>query len=816
MSGKDVRDNPEASLLHFLESMGRINRAIQGSDDLETAMGDVLDEVLAIFACDRATLAYPCDPDADSWSAPMERTRPGYPGIQAQGIEMPIEPETAATFRLLLDSDKPVQFGPGSNHPLPARIVTHFAVQSQISMSLKPKTGKPWMFVLHQCSSPRVWSKEESRLFQEIGRRVADGLNSLLYMRELQKSEAKYRRFVETSNEGVCALDSDNLITFVNARMAGMLGYSTGEMLGRPLTDFMFEEDIADHQQRMALRRKGVSEAYERRFRGKDGSAVWTLVSASPIRNEAGEFRGSFGMLSDITARKRAEQELTEKQELLLEAQRIAHLGSWHMDLATNEVFWSEELYRMYGFDPALPPPLYTESAKLFTPESWKLLSSSIANAVETGTPYEIELELVPKTGGRKWMLARGELMRDADGKPVRLRGIVLDITHQHEVDEQLRQAQKMEAIGTLVGGIAHDFNNKLAAINGNLYLALTSTVGNPEAKAYLEAIEELSFEAASMVRQLLTFARKGTVLMSPLSLLSFIREAAKLNRVAIPEDIRLSINYGDHPLHVLGDITQLQQLFLNLLTNARDALQGVEKPRIDVTLEYYEPDAAFREHHPEAESIAAFARMRVCDNGTGIEAQHLEQIFDPFFTTKEVGKGTGLGLAMVYGVVQSHRGIIEVTSRPGDETCFSIYLPLHSEAEMPSVPDQKSEIVRGQGETILLADDDTNLLDTFTRLLTSIGYHVLQARNGREAVELFRLHGAEIDLVILDMVMPEMKGDQVAARIREIDPDSRLLFATGYDSSPDAGEKLNGIDVLAKPFQLHQVSRMIRRMLDG
>jgi len=816
MNGKEARNNTEPSHLHFFESMDRINRAIQGSEELETMMSAVLDEVLAIFECDRAALAYPCDPDADSWSAPMQRTRPEYPGIQNPEIGMPVDQEVSETFRLMLASDKPVLFGPDAEHQLPARAATHFAIQSQMSMALSPKRGKPWMFLLHQCSHPRVWSGEERRLFQEIGRRLADALNSLLYLRELQKSEERYRRFVETSNEGVTALDRDNVITFVNARMAGLLGYHTDEMLGRPLTDFLFEEDIASHRQHMALRSKGVGEIYERRFRSKSGSEVWALISATPIRSEEGEFQGSFGMLSDITMRKRTEQALREKQALLLETQSIAHMGSWHMDLATNEVFWSEELYRMYGFDSSQPPPLYTESAKLFTPASWELLSSSIANAVETGTPYEIELEMVPKTGGRKWMLARGELVRDTHGNPVRVRGVVLDITRQHELDDQLRQAQKMEAIGTLVGGIAHDFNNKLAAINGNLYLALFDIADNSKAAGHLKAIEQLSFEAADMVRQLLTFARKGTVKMSPLNLVSFIKETAKFNRVTIPEDIQLSINYGNRPLQVLGDITQLQQLFLNLLTNARDALQGVEQARIDVVLEYLEPDTLFLEHHPEAESVTAFACLKVSDNGAGIEPQYLKQIFDPFFTTKESGKGTGLGLAMVYGVAQSHHGIVEVESKPGEGTCFSIYLPLHSETEKPSEPEQQNEIIRGNGETILLADDDASVLETFANMLESIGYRVLQARNGREAVEMFRQHAEEIDLVILDMVMPEMKGYQVAERIRDIDPDIRLLFATGYDSSPDVGDKVGDIEVLAKPFLLNQVSRTIHRILAG
>ncbi len=676
--------------LHFLESMDRINRAMQGTYDLSEMMSLVLDEVLAIFDCDRAFLLYPCDPNTESWTVPMERTRPAYPGVHALGIDMPMDSEVAGTFRLLLDTDTVLKFGPGTNRPLPREVAEQFGFKSFMAIALHPKCGKAWEFGIHQCSHDRVWTAKEERLLLEVGHRLADGLTSLLIMQQLQESEAKYRRFVETSNDGICALDEHGRVTFANRKMFEMLGYAGDELLGKPITGFMFEADIADHEQHQTAHRQGEVESYERRFRNKNGNAVWTLISASPIFDDKNVYRGSFVALTDITERKQAEekvhqseqrlrlhtelsplgflewdenfcaiewnaacekifgytreeaigrhakdlilpaevrdlvdgiyhdlmnqtggqhsinenitkdgrtitvewfnttlinedgkaigvasvcrditeqkqaeerlallgfalnnvhdaaflidqharfhfvneescrvlgysreellamgvedvdpdfpaerwpahwqhlieeksltfegrhrtkegrifpveisanfidyagqqynfalvrdiaerkqseQTLSEKQELLLEAQRIAHLGSWRLDLATNQVTWSEELYKMYGYDPALPPPLYTESAKLFTAESWERLSNAIARAVETGIPYKLELEMISKAGNNRWMLARGEMGRDEQGKPAWLRGVVQDITERKQAEKKLLESEQL------------------------------------------------------------------------------------------------------------------------------------------------------------------------------------------------------------------------------------------------------------------------------------------------------------------------------------------------------------------------------------
>lgn len=382
------------------------------------------------------------------------------------------------------------------------------------------------------------------------------------------------------------------------------------------------------------------------------------------------------------------------------------------------------------------------------------------------------------------------------------------------QTEKKLQHAQKMEALGTLVGGIAHDFNNKLMAISGNLYLAEHSKADDGKRGKSLDNANKLVFEASEMIQQLLLFARKGSLELTPVSMTSFVKEAMRLNRVAIPENIKLSVDYPADALTVMGDATQLQQLFLNLLANSRDALEGNPDPRIDVRLEFYQADADFQAAHPDLSDAKSFALLKVIDNGSGIDPKHLPHIFDPFFTTKQVGKGTGLGMAMVYGVVQAHQGAIQVESELGSGTTFSIYFPLsdleHDESEQASV-----DTVSGNGEMILIADDEQSVRDSFRDVLRSLNYQVMVASNGQKALNLFKAHQDTIDLVILDIVMPEMKGPTAAVEIRRIQPDMKVLFASGYDSRDEELKTAPDIRVLDKPFRFDEASRIIRDLLD-
>ncbi len=388
------------------------------------------------------------------------------------------------------------------------------------------------------------------------------------------------------------------------------------------------------------------------------------------------------------------------------------------------------------------------------------------------------------------------------------------DMTDYKKMEEQFLQAQKMEAIGTLVGGIAHDFNNMLAAIQGNVYLARREFGNQTKLDDRMDNIEQLGTHAADMVKQLLTFARKDRVRMNTLSLNAFIKEVFKLVRSTVPENIELVCDPCEEELIIDGDATQLQQVLMNLLNNARDAISHVPQPKISCSLRPFVATADFKKAHPEIKG-ERFAVLNVSDNGEGIEEAHLQKVFEPFFTTKRVGEGTGLGLAMVYGAVQSHRGTIEVESEQGKGTAFHMYLPLIDGAGN-ALQEKDRSIIQGQGETILLVDDEDSMRSTTEEVLLSLGYKVLSAADGEQALEMFAARQHDISLVITDVVMPKMGGVDLAKAVRLLNKKVPIIFATGYakDQVMTAGDQVEKSTTISKPFAFDQLSQLLRKLM--
>ncbi|MFC1536633.1 ATP-binding protein [Pseudomonadota bacterium] len=385
------------------------------------------------------------------------------------------------------------------------------------------------------------------------------------------------------------------------------------------------------------------------------------------------------------------------------------------------------------------------------------------------------------------------------------------------KANDQLRHAQKMEAIGTLVGGVAHDFNNTLAAITGNIYLTKESVAHLPDTIKKLDTIEALAFRSAEIVKQLLAFSRKGIVNMQPMELSSFLSETIKLHSVILPENIEFHHEQiGSQEINIRADANQLEQVILNLLSNARDAVNDVNRPTISLHLEKWIADKAFKEKHPEIRS-SEYARISVVDNGCGIDEECLEHMFEPFYTTKGVNEGTGLGLSMAYGALQSHGGTILVESEPGKGSNIQLYLPLLKDAELPEIT-KPNEIAAKQSSTatVLLADDDEAVLATIETILKRLGHKVITAKDGLMAVESYKVNSAEIDLVILDVVMPNMGGIEAYKEIKKAGSSASVIFITGYD--PDQKPDVEGTipeKVVMKPFNVAEFSRLIQSTLE-
>ncbi|TLS77661.1 response regulator [Mariprofundus erugo] len=391
------------------------------------------------------------------------------------------------------------------------------------------------------------------------------------------------------------------------------------------------------------------------------------------------------------------------------------------------------------------------------------------------------------------------------------------DVTAHKELELQLHQSQKMEAIGTLVGGIAHNFNNNLAAMTGNIYLARLSSQDNSNTLKRLDSLDLLASRSADMIKQLLAFARQDRLSMKPLRLNRLLNHDIALTANLIQESIELRLDICTDEIMIRGDASQIQQALINLLINARDAVATIENPEILCSLQRYQADHAFHHRHPEIKG-EQFARLSVQDNGCGIPGDALGKIFEPFYTTKDVDKGTGLGLAMVYGAIQAHGGVIDVTSSPHAGTTIDMYLPMiqEQEARNEEAGHIAPSIHHGAGETILLVDDDTTVLHSTREVLLSLGFRVITAEHGIAALEQFEQQPESIRLLLTDIVMPKMGGIALAQAIRQRNNHLPVIFATGYDRKEalDAEAAISHSSVLSKPFSISRLSQAIHDSL--
>ncbi|WP_321494293.1 PocR ligand-binding domain-containing protein [uncultured Desulfobacter sp.] len=516
------------------------------------------------------------------------------------------------------------------------------------------------------------------------------------------------------------------------------------------------------------------------------------------------------------------EEALRHSQEDLKASQRIAHVGSWRLDLLTNDVVWSEELFRMYGLDSTGPPPAFAEQHKLFTPESWKKLSVALKNTMNTGEPYDLELETVRNDKSQGWMWVHGETQNDKAGNMIGLRGASQDISARKRVEAeqeklkiQLLQAQKMESVGRLAGGVAHDFNNMLSIILGNTEILMDEM--NPY-ELYFENLQEI-FKAANrsaeLTKQLLAFARKQVISPKVLFLNDIIDDMLKMLRRLIGENIDLKWLPGKGLKPVKMDPSQLNQILANLCVNARDAIKSVGKIIIETQNVNFD-DEYCKDH---IETITGnYVMIAVTDDGIGIDKDTLENIFEPFFTTKNADKGSGLGLSTVFGIVKQNKGFINVYSEHEKGTTFKIYLPEHiRKADHNNENNFQSGTDLGT-ETILLVEDEPSIIRLTQMMLERLGYKVLSASTPKEAIKIAAGADVHIDLLITDVVMPDMNGKKLAGEIRNRFPDLKCLFMSGYTANviADHGILDSGVHFIGKPFSKQHLAKKVRQVLNN
>ena len=814
--------------LRFIEHMEEIYRTIQGATDLEQVMGDVMGVILGIFDCDRAWLACPCDPSASSWRVPIEHTKPEYPGASAMGKDLPMDEQLAKSFRTILMNDGPVRFDPESGHALPEKSSTLFGIQSIVAMAIYPKSSKPWAFGLHQCSHARVWTPEEVRSVQEIGRRLGDALTTMLMYRSLQESEQRYRLVFENSpvsiweedfseiksyfddlrKEGITDLDAyfsrypdairrcAELVKIIDVNQAALAMHSAEEkqnLKARLASTFTPESFDAFREELLCLWNGATELSMD--------AIVKTL--ADELRDVTLYFSVCPGFeetlsriivsITDITTRKQAEDALriSERQKELILNSTAEMVIYYDRDL---RVVWTNRLAAVsLGKTPE-------DLIGLHCHEIWcnhgKPCPDCPVMAARDGK--------APKQGEMEHPLGRTTSLRafpvmDENHQVTAVVGFAQDITEQKQAEEEKKklqeeflQAQKMESIGRLAGGVAHDFNNLLGVIMGSAEMALLTIDKTHPAIGYLNDIHKAAGRSANLTRQLLAFARKQTIAPKVLDLNETVEGMLNLLRRLIGEDINLIWTPGTVLWPVKVDPSQMDQVLANLCVNARDAIAGVGK--ISMHTENAFCDEKFCADNADAVP-GEYVLLTVSDNGCGMDRATLDRLFEPFFTTKRPGIGTGLGLATVYGIVKQNDGFIHVYSEMGRGTTFKIYLPRHADTLHPERQESHRDLVPRGHETILLVEDEITFLGTAKNMLESLGYRVLSASTPSEALRISEEHTGELHMLFTDVILPEMTGRELAQKSAGCFSGTRIavrirLYGRHYRAPRRAGKR--------------------------
>jgi PAS domain S-box-containing protein len=549
---------------------------------------------------------------------------------------------------------------------------------------------------------------------------------------------------------------------------------------------------------------------------GRDGTVLDIFLRAFAIKDQDGRVLGLVGLHTDITQRKRAEEALRESQRLLAETGQIGKVGGWEWDIATGQQTWTQAVYDIHEVDSTFRPTV-DSGIGFYASASRPTIVRLVQRAIEHGEPFDAELEIVTAKGNCRsvHVIGRADLPRG------RILGFFQDITQRKRaeaakdaLEEQLRQAQKMESIGRLAGGVAHDFNNMLGVILGHTEMAMDEIDPAKPLHASLEEIRKAATRSADLTRQLLAFARKQTVSPKMLDLNDTVANTLTMLGRLVGEGIRLTWEPGANVWPVKIDPSQVEQILANLCVNARDAIAGVGT--ITVATANIVDDADWTDVDDVVRG--EYVRLTVSDTGCGMNAETLSHLFEPFFTTKEFGQGAGLGLSSVLGAVEQNGGVIKVRSELGAGTTFRIYLPRHvDQPEQTQSSGREGLAVRGH-ETILLVEDEPAILRLTTTMLERQGYTVLSAPNPSDAIRLATAHASEIHLLLTDVVMPDMNGAELSKQVESIHPHLKRLFMSGYTADVIAEHGLVDDDVcfIQKPFSTKDLAAKVREALGG
>jgi PAS domain S-box-containing protein len=626
-------------------------------------------------------------------------------------------------------------------------------------------------------------------------------------LNQAKAQEELYRSLLNCSPDPIVVYDMEGRVKYLNPAHTNLFGWTLEDALGKRLDTLPdWDRDLSISIIKQIVQEGAISQSHETQRRTKDGRFIDVSVNGARYLDHEGNPAGMVVVLHDISNRKRIEESLRESEARYRQLSEVTFEAILFHDqgvlLEANDQF-----FEMFGYErhELIGKPILE---KTVGSESLEMVRARIAaGSTETyeatelrkdGTTFAAEIRVRP-------IISQGRTIRAV---------AIRDISQRKNLEQQLLQAQKMEAVGTLAGGIAHDFNNLLQAVLGYTEILMRRQKPDSPDVEDLRKISAAGKRGADLVRNLLTFSRKVEPRLQVLDLNHEVREVQRLLSRTIPKTVKIVLQSRGYVNEIMADSSQVAQILMNLAVNARDAMP--DGGTLTIETENIVLGETVSSIHPEVKP-GLYVLLTVSDTGHGMDKQTVERMFDPFFTTKEVGKGTGLGLATVYGIVKGHNGHITCSSEPGLGTVFKIYFPAIERKEQAETVVQEAEPPRGT-ETILLVEDEEPLRDLGKDILASFGYRVIEASDGKQALNIYREQGEKISLVMLDLNMPEMDGEHCMTEILKMNPMARVLVVTGFPEHVIKGSVVErkAAGVVSKPYDVRRLLKEVRDVLDA
>jgi PAS domain S-box-containing protein len=640
----------------------------------------------------------------------------------------------------------------------------------------------------------------------------------LQLIRGLRESEERYKVLAEAARDIIFIIDRGQKIRYINDFGASQQGRTPEEVIGKSIGELL-SPDVALRQKPdlAAVFDTGKDAFHELKIPDPAGREIWGEAHLTPLRNNAGEIYAVLGIMRDITKRKKAEEALRRSEERFKRLVESVTNYIYTVKIEGGKASSTKHgpgCFAVTGYmsddyddDPGLWLRMVHEADRPAVAEQ--------ANRMLIGGEVKpLEHRILHKNGSIRWVRNAPVPRRDELGKVTAYDGLITDITQRKKLEEQLSHAQKMEAIGLLAGGIAHDFNNILGAIIGFGNIIDMKTKDDDPNKVFLKEILDAGDRATNLAKSLLTFSRKQIIELKSQNLNDIVKGVEKFLWRIIGEDIEIKSTLASEELTVMVDRGQIEQVLMNLATNAKDAMPGGGS--FFLTTGALRIDGDYVKRHGYGEP-GKYALLTVTDTGSGMDDETRERIFEPFFTTKDIGMGTGLGLSLVYGIIKQHDGFINVYSETLQGTTFKIYLPLINIEAIPDDGISVSAYPEGGSETLLVAEDDPVLRRMTADILGKFGYKIITAEDGEDALGKFMENKEEIRLLVLDVIMPKKNGKELYDEIKKIKPSIRVIFLSGYTSDlmHKKGILRETMDLLLKPVSPKVLLKKTREVLD-